>query len=131
LTAQQTAIRVRAKAYEKLIPEPSEQALADKIELLFPQYAQPSDRPNDRISCDILHQEGTGFQERYWNSDLEFRSTQTGCMRYDRNQRAIKVAVTDTHHESGPDFLDHAEIPQPNLTSTRRHSRLPLLHPAC
>jgi len=65
LTAQQTAIRVRAKAYEKLIPEPSEQALADKIELLFPQYAQPSDRPNDRISCDILHQEGTGFQERY------------------------------------------------------------------
>jgi hypothetical protein len=40
---------------------------SDPQQLLFPQHAQPPDRANDRISCDILQQEGTGFQERDWN----------------------------------------------------------------
>jgi hypothetical protein len=82
---------------EGSIPEPSKQARANRIKLLPPQYAELADCPDNGIGCDILHQESAGFQERNRNDDLEFRSTQTGRMRHDRNQRPITISVGGAH----------------------------------
>jgi len=116
---------------KRSVPEPPEQALANWIKLLFPQHTELADCPNDRIGCDILYQEGAWFQERNGNRDLELGATQTGRMRHHRNQRSITVPINGTDDKSGPDFLHHAEVPQPNLTAKGRHSCPPLPPPAC
>jgi hypothetical protein len=95
-------------------PQPSEQALANRIKLLFPQYAELADCPNDGISCHTLHHESTGFQESDWNSDFEFRPTQTGRMWHNRNQRSITIPITGTHGRTfstmpGPTAKPHRE----------------------
>ena len=70
----------------------------------------------------VLDQERIRLQERDIHRNLVPGASKTGRVGDDGHQGAVNIPVADANHQAGPDLLGHAEIEQPDLTASRRHS---------
>ena len=78
------------------LPEPSQQASKNLFQGVLLQRTKPVERAHSRKRSDALNQKGTGLEKGDANGDLEWRATQAGGVRHNRDQRSLSEKATLT-----------------------------------